>query len=40
MWATRRELLAGGLALAMSAASGRHAASASKPTITVHKSPT
>jgi hypothetical protein len=38
MRATRRDLLAGGLALAMTATS-RHAAAA-KPAIAVHKSPT
>jgi hypothetical protein len=40
MRTTRRELLAGGLALAICAAAGRPAAAASKPAITVHKSPT
>ena len=39
MRATRRDLLAGGLVLAMIAVTGRRAAGA-KPAITVHKSPT
>ena len=36
----RRRVLVGGLMLALTAVGGRTAAGASKPTISVHKSPT
>ncbi|MGH7385312.1 MAG: hypothetical protein ACREKG_09015 [Candidatus Rokuibacteriota bacterium] len=37
---TRREVLSGAVAVVLAAAGGRRAWAASKPTITVHKSPT
>jgi hypothetical protein len=40
MQVPRRDVLTGSLILAMTATAGRHAAAASKPTITVQKSPT
>jgi hypothetical protein len=39
MQATRREFMTGGVALTMMAAAG-HPSAASRPEITVHKSPT
>ncbi len=40
MQATRREVMTGSVALALMAAAGRTAAAASRPEVTVHKSPT